>query len=68
MKVSERIQQLRRTAGSTVTYRTGSGQLLDQLIQLEVEVVGMVQEARYEGYRAGLDYGLKFRIDEREIT
>ena len=63
MKVSERVAELR----ALVQYeaiKSLADEHAKQLIQLEVDVVQMVQDARYEGYRAGLDYGLKFRIDE----
>ena len=63
MKVSERIAELRALVKYGAIKRLAD-EHAEQLIQLEVDIVAMVQDARYEGYRAGLDYGLTFRIDE----
>ena len=64
MKVSERIAELRKSLANAAFDTHGRTVFQHQLIQLEVDVVQMVQEARYEGYRAGLNYGLSFRIEE----
>jgi len=63
MKVSERIAELRALVKYGAIKRLAD-EHAEQLIQLEVDIVAMVQDARYEGYRAGLDYGLTFRIDK----
>ncbi len=65
MKVSERVNLIRQFIDTMDIATVDKDCLEIQLMQLEVDVVAMVQEARYDGYRAGLDYGLSFRIDER---
>ena len=64
MKVSKRIEGLRVILANAAIDEVNRIVFESWFTQLEVDVVVMVQEARYEGYRAGLDYGLSFRIEE----
>ena len=62
MKVSERIKELRYWLANASIDHDSERVLEHRLILLEVDVVAMVQEARFEGYKAGFDEGLAYKI------
>ena len=62
MKVSERIAELRALLNGPGISACPKVLMESQLIQLEVDVVAMVQEARYTGFSAGFAEGLDYQI------
>ena len=64
MKVSERTAELRDVLANASIDPDSKMVMENRLIQLEVDVVAMVQEARQDGYKTGYHDGFDARFTD----